>query len=87
MTMLGLSSGVLVVHARLCFDCGPAVHEQSAGFLGHLTGSGAVTLLGSVALWLMLAEIVLATAGALAVLTHPSHRAVVPGRPANPNRE
>lgn len=82
MTMLGASGVLLVVHARLCLDCGPAVHEQTVGVLGHLGAGGASGL----ALGLMLTEIVLASAAVLLTLTHPSPRAAAAGATVNPNR-
>lgn len=75
LTMLGLPAVLLCTHAQLCFDCGPAVHEQTAGLLDHLAGTGAASTLGSLALWLMLAELAVATAGALSLLTRPRPRA------------
>ena len=86
LTMLGLTGGLLYTHAQLCFDCGPALHEQTAGFLDHLVGTGAASTLGSLALWLMLAEMAVASAGALSSLTHPSPRAAVVSVAVNPNR-
>lgn len=86
LTMLGLTGALLYTHVQLCFDCGPALHEQTAGFLEHLVGAGAASTAGSLALWLMLAELVVASVGAFATLTHPTLRAAVVGSAVNPNR-
>lgn len=86
LTMLGLTGVLLFAHAQLCFDCGPELHGHTAGFLDHLFGTGGSTTLGSLALWLMLAELAVAGAGALSILTQPSSRAAVLGVAVNPNR-
>jgi hypothetical protein len=59
MTMLGLAGVMLFVHWDLCFACGSTVHAASdldVGVATHLFGQG----LGSLALWLMVAEMAVA---------------------------
>jgi hypothetical protein len=74
MTMLALTGFMLFAQFEFCFSCGPAVHEESS--LGtHLFGQG----LGSIAIWLMAAEMALATTAVVRLTLHPHHnREAVP---------
>ena len=72
MTMLGLTGAMLYGHLEFCFACGPEVHDAAELHLGlgtHLFGQG----LGSLALWLMAAEMALAVVAILGLLVRPTH--------------
>lgn len=75
MTMLGLAGAMLVAHLEFCFSCGSSVHGDPS-LSNHLFSQG----LGSVALWLTLAEMTLAGNVVVRLLqnTHHNNLEVVP---------
>lgn len=68
LTMLGVTGAMLYLHWTVCFMCGPTVHEvsnQHESALSHFTSDG----LGSVAIWLMAAEILISSAALIRLLS------------------
>lgn len=72
MSMLGLTGVMLYVHLEFCLACGPAIHDVAELHLG-LAAMFFEQGLGSLALWLMTAEMALAVIAVLGLLVRTAH--------------